>query len=73
MTWAPRLFERLPDLALAGPGPLPHRSSNFISGLETLPVTYTPTDRIGSAGSRARRRFRWWPAAGCGSVVRGCG
>src|SRR5215469_55004 len=43
-----QLFERLPDLALAGPGPLPHRRSNFISGLESLPVTYTPTSRIGS-------------------------
>lgn len=37
-----RLFERLPDLALAEPGPLPHRPSNFISGLESMPVTFTP-------------------------------
>lgn len=42
-----QLFERLPDLAPAGPGPLPHRPSNFISGLESMPVTYTPTSRIG--------------------------
>jgi cytochrome P450 family 142 subfamily A polypeptide 1 len=41
-----RLFERLPDLALAGPGPLPHRPSNFISGLESMPVTFTPTRRV---------------------------
>lgn len=42
-----QLFERLPDLALAGPGPLPHRPSNFISGLESMPVTFTPTRRTG--------------------------
>jgi cholest-4-en-3-one 26-monooxygenase len=42
-----QLFERLPDLAPAGPGPLPRRPSNFISGLESMPVTYTPTSRIG--------------------------
>jgi cholest-4-en-3-one 26-monooxygenase len=38
-----RLFARLPDLALAGPGPLPHRPSNFISGLESMPVTFRPS------------------------------
>jgi cholest-4-en-3-one 26-monooxygenase len=43
-----RLFARLPDLALAAPGPLPHRPSNFISGLESMPVTFTPARRIGS-------------------------
>src|SRR5262249_2773665 len=43
-----QLCERLPDLALAGPGPLPHRPSNFISGLESMPVTFTPARRIGS-------------------------
>jgi cholest-4-en-3-one 26-monooxygenase len=43
-----RLFARLPDLALAGSGPLPHRPSNFISGLESMPVTFTPTSRLGS-------------------------
>jgi cholest-4-en-3-one 26-monooxygenase len=37
-----RLFDRLPDLALAAPGPFPHRASNFISGLEEMPVTFTP-------------------------------
>ncbi|HEX9064312.1 MAG TPA: cytochrome P450 [Streptosporangiaceae bacterium] len=40
-----RLFERLPDLALAEPGDLPHRPSNFISGLESMPVTFTPAAR----------------------------
>lgn len=42
-----RLFQRLPDLTLAGPGQLPHRPSNFISGLESMPVTFTPTRRLG--------------------------
>jgi cytochrome P450 family 142 subfamily A polypeptide 1 len=42
-----QLFSRLPDLALAEPGPFPHRPSNFISGVETMPVTFTPTARIG--------------------------
>jgi cytochrome P450 family 142 subfamily A polypeptide 1 len=42
-----RLFTRLPDLALAEPGPFPLRSSNFISGVETMPVTFTPTPRLG--------------------------
>jgi cytochrome P450 family 142 subfamily A polypeptide 1 len=35
-----QLFRRLPELRLAGPGPFPHRPSNFISGLESLPVTF---------------------------------
>ena len=43
-----QLFERLPDLALAGPGPLSYRRSNFISGLESMPVTFTPARRLGS-------------------------
>jgi cytochrome P450 family 142 subfamily A polypeptide 1 len=42
-----RLFGRLPDLELAGPGALPHRPSNFISGVESMPVTFTPTSRAG--------------------------
>jgi cytochrome P450 family 142 subfamily A polypeptide 1 len=41
-----QLFARLPDLALAAPGPLPRRASNFISGLESMPVTFTPTRRV---------------------------
>ena len=41
-----RLFERLPDLALAGPGPFRHRPSNFISGVQSLPVSFTPTARL---------------------------
>jgi cholest-4-en-3-one 26-monooxygenase len=41
-----QLFARLPDLALAAPGPLPRRASNFISGLESMPVTFTPAGRV---------------------------
>jgi cytochrome P450 family 142 subfamily A polypeptide 1 len=38
------LVERLPDLALAEPdAPLDLRPANFISGIEHLPVTFTPT------------------------------
>jgi cytochrome P450 family 142 subfamily A polypeptide 1 len=41
-----RLFTRLPDLALAEPGPFARRPSNFISGVESMPVTFTPTPRL---------------------------
>ena len=44
-----RLFARLPDLALAGPGPFPQREANFISGIETMPVSFTPAAPVGSA------------------------
>lgn len=41
-----RLLDRLPDLRLADPDtPLERRPSNFISGLESLPVVFTPTAR----------------------------
>ena len=36
------LLRRLPDLHLAG-DPLPRRSSNFISGPESMPVAFTRT------------------------------
>ena len=36
-------LRRLPDLELATGGPLPRRASNFVSGLERMPVTFTPT------------------------------
>ena len=41
-----RLFERLPDLALAAPGPYPVRHSNFICGVESMPVEFTPAPRL---------------------------
>jgi cytochrome P450 family 142 subfamily A polypeptide 1 len=34
---------RMPDLELATSGPLPVRPSNFVSGLEAMPVRFTPT------------------------------
>lgn len=36
-----RLLDRLPDIQL-GDGPMPLRASSFISGFESLPVTFTP-------------------------------
>jgi cholest-4-en-3-one 26-monooxygenase len=37
------VLARLPDLALDPGGPLPVRPSNFVSGLEAMPVRFTPT------------------------------
>jgi cytochrome P450 family 142 subfamily A polypeptide 1 len=44
-----QLLRRLPDLALADGGPPPRRPSNFITGIEALPVTFTPTAPVGVA------------------------
>jgi cytochrome P450 family 142 subfamily A polypeptide 1 len=39
------LLERMPDLELAAdPATLPRRNATFISGLETMPVTFTPSE-----------------------------
>ena len=43
-----RLLERLPDLALADDGEPPKRAANFVSGYETMPVTFTPTAPVGA-------------------------
>jgi cytochrome P450 family 142 subfamily A polypeptide 1 len=40
-----RLLTRLPDLRLAGDTPL--RAANFVSGYESMPVTFTPTAKVG--------------------------
>jgi cytochrome P450 family 142 subfamily A polypeptide 1 len=37
-----RLLARLPDLRLASAEPLAYRKANFVSGLEALPVEFTP-------------------------------
>jgi cytochrome P450 family 142 subfamily A polypeptide 1 len=37
------LLRRLPDMELATDEPLERRASNFVSGLERLPVTFTPS------------------------------
>ncbi|ORW11176.1 cytochrome [Mycolicibacter longobardus] len=38
-----RVLQRLPDLRLASGEPLPLRPANFVSGLEAMPVVFTPT------------------------------
>lgn len=43
-----RLLDRLPDLALGSDDPLPLRESNFIVGLTAMPVTFSPTARVGA-------------------------
>jgi cholest-4-en-3-one 26-monooxygenase len=37
-----QLLARLPDIRLAAPGPFAYRKANFVSGLEALPVEFTP-------------------------------
>ena len=41
-----KLLKRLPDLRLADEGPLPLRPANFVSGLEAMPVVFTPTKPV---------------------------
>jgi cholest-4-en-3-one 26-monooxygenase len=42
-----RVLERLPDLRLlAGEAALPLRPANFVSGLESMPVVFTPTNPV---------------------------
>ena len=42
-----RLLARLPDMELAAdPASLPRRAANFISGLESMPVRFTPTPPV---------------------------
>lgn len=43
-----QLLGRLPDLALAGGDALPRRPATFVSGLESMPVTFTPTRPMSS-------------------------
>jgi len=38
-----RVLQRLPDLRLADDSALPLRPANFVSGLESMPVVFTPT------------------------------
>jgi cytochrome P450 family 142 subfamily A polypeptide 1 len=43
-----QLLSRLPDIEFAAdPAGLPRRRANFISGLESMPVRFTRTDRAG--------------------------
>ncbi|MCU1351927.1 MAG: cytochrome [Acidimicrobiales bacterium] len=41
-----RLLARLPDLALVDEEEPTYRAANFVSGYESLPVTFTPTPRL---------------------------
>jgi len=43
-----RLLARMPDIALASQDELPLRPANFVSGIEEMPVVFTPTARVGS-------------------------
>jgi cholest-4-en-3-one 26-monooxygenase len=43
-----RLLERLPDMELASGAELPLRPANFVSGLEAMPVRFTPTTPLAS-------------------------
>jgi len=38
-----RILQRLPDLRLADDSTLPLRPANFVSGLEQMPVVFTPS------------------------------
>ena len=42
-----RVLQRLPDLRLADDSSLPLRPANFVSGLESMPVVFTPTAPVG--------------------------
>lgn len=42
-----RVLRRLPDLRLADESALPLRPANFVSGLESMPVVFTPTAPVG--------------------------
>jgi cytochrome P450 family 142 subfamily A polypeptide 1 len=45
------VLARLPDLELASDAPLPYRPSNFVSGLEAMPVRFTPTPARGDGSA----------------------
>jgi cholest-4-en-3-one 26-monooxygenase len=42
-----RLLSRLSDLTLVGPAEPPRRPANFVSGYESMPVTFTPQAALG--------------------------
>ncbi len=41
-----RVLQRMPDLRLADESALPLRPANFVSGLEAMPVVFTPGPRV---------------------------
>ena len=38
-----KVLQRLPDLAMSSEDSLPLRPANFVSGLEKMPVVFTPS------------------------------
>jgi cytochrome P450 family 142 subfamily A polypeptide 1 len=47
-----RLLARLPDIHLTSDlATLPRRAANFISGIEEMPVAFTPTARSAAVGA----------------------
>jgi cytochrome P450 family 142 subfamily A polypeptide 1 len=42
-----KLLQRLPDMRIAPDAALPLRPANFVSGLERMPVEFTPTKPVG--------------------------
>lgn len=44
-----RLLARLPDIERASEEPLPRREANFISGLESMPVRFSPAPPLGQS------------------------
>ena len=50
-----RVLHRLPDLQLADGADLPLRPANFVSGLEKMPVVFTPTSRSPLRASRRKK------------------
>jgi cholest-4-en-3-one 26-monooxygenase len=49
-----RLVARLPDLARRDDQPLARRQANFITGIEAMPVTFTPTAPVGARSAAHR-------------------
>jgi len=45
-TMTRKILQRLPDLRLADDARLPLRPANFVSGLEAMPVVFTPTKPV---------------------------
>jgi cytochrome P450 family 142 subfamily A polypeptide 1 len=41
-----KILQRLPDLRLANDSELPLRPANFVSGLEAMPVVFTPSKPV---------------------------
>ncbi|ANI42157.1 cytochrome P450 [Mycolicibacterium vaccae] len=41
-----KVLQRLPDMRLADEGMLPLRPANFVSGLESMPVVFTPSPKV---------------------------